>query len=292
MNISISVPFHGNTLYLVEHNGEAYTPMRPIVEGMGLDWKTQYRKLMQRFNSCVVEMTTQLPGDTQGRSVTCLLLRKLTGWLYSISPNKVRPDLRDKIVAYQNECDDVLWRYWTLGRVENPRLVPAAAGMVIDAANLEQFRQELRTLREVAMSVAGTLRPLMGRDGGEVTELFTRAQELPLHWSRLDVGLMSLPVTERSAVLPVAQALPAPAGTALSDMDAMRRKLEAWSAGQPAGAKFTVPQIMLLALGLGENVATKGDMIRLGKGMRGLGWRKVHAPPGAGRYWALQKARY
>ncbi len=37
----LPVPFHGNPLYIVEHNGEPYTPMKPIVEGMGLDWCTQ-----------------------------------------------------------------------------------------------------------------------------------------------------------------------------------------------------------------------------------------------------------
>jgi len=35
----------------------------------------------------------------------------------TIHPDKVRPELRDKILAYQNECDDVLWRYWTEGRI-------------------------------------------------------------------------------------------------------------------------------------------------------------------------------
>jgi len=31
------VPFHQQDLFLIDHNGEAYTAMRPIVEGMGLD---------------------------------------------------------------------------------------------------------------------------------------------------------------------------------------------------------------------------------------------------------------
>lgn len=57
----MTVPFHGDSLYVVNHNREPYVPMKPIVEGMGLDWKTQYRKLKQRFNSCMVEMTIQLP---------------------------------------------------------------------------------------------------------------------------------------------------------------------------------------------------------------------------------------
>lgn len=118
-----TVPFHGTNLFVVERGGQPYVPMRPVVEGMGLDWKTQFRKLQSgRFVTCVVEMTTQLPGDIQKRAVTCLPLRKLMGWLMSIQPNKVKPEIRDKVIAYQAECDDVLWDYWTKGSATNARV--------------------------------------------------------------------------------------------------------------------------------------------------------------------------
>ena len=107
------VTFHGDTIYAFEHNGEPYAPVRPIVENMGLDWKTQFRKLCagrDRFR--VVKITTQLPGDDQGRKMLCIPARKLAGFLATISHNKVRNGLRAKVLAYQRECDDVLWDYW------------------------------------------------------------------------------------------------------------------------------------------------------------------------------------
>lgn len=123
MNTSILVPFHGNTLYLVEHDGEAYTPMKPIVEGMGLTWQAQHRKLAERFKSTITEMM-MVAEDGKQRLMTCIPLRKLTGWLYTISPNKVRPELRARIIAYQEECDDVLWDYWNRGHAASPRYRP------------------------------------------------------------------------------------------------------------------------------------------------------------------------
>ncbi len=51
----------------------------------------------------------------------CMALRKLAAWLNSISPNKVRPEIRDKVIQYQEECDDVLYEYWAKGHVVNPR---------------------------------------------------------------------------------------------------------------------------------------------------------------------------
>ncbi|EAZ4735605.1 phage antirepressor Ant [Salmonella enterica] len=118
---TINVPFHGAELYVVNHNGEPYTPMKPIVEGMGMDWASQFTKMKQRFKTSIVKITMELPGDEQRREILCLALRKLAGWLQTISPNKVKPEIRDKVIKYQEECDDVLYDYWTKGKAENPR---------------------------------------------------------------------------------------------------------------------------------------------------------------------------
>lgn len=125
---TIAIPFHGNTLYLVDHDGEAYTPMKPIVEGMGLDWAAQFTKLKQRFSAGIAEIA--IPSDGGVQKMTCLMLRKLAGWLYTISPNKVRAELRERIMQYQAECDDVLWDYWSKGKGARPA---ASGGDLFDS---------------------------------------------------------------------------------------------------------------------------------------------------------------
>ena len=118
---STVIPFRSAKLLLVERDGQPFVPMRPVVEGMGLDWKTQYRKLQgSRFNSVMVLMTTT-GADGKRYEMACLPLRKLPGWLMSIHASKVRPDLRDGVIAYQNECDDALWAYWNEGHAANHR---------------------------------------------------------------------------------------------------------------------------------------------------------------------------
>jgi len=107
----MAVPFHNANLSIVNYDGQPYVPMKPIVEGMGLDWKSQFVKLKQRFAQGMVEIT--IPTNSGFQTMLCLLLRKLPAWLYSIHANKVKPELRDTVIMYQNECDDVLWEYWT-----------------------------------------------------------------------------------------------------------------------------------------------------------------------------------
>lgn len=118
MNI-MTVPFYGDSLYVVNHNGEPYVPMKPVVEGMGMAWEPQLRKLNQRFSKGMIKMVIPSAGGAQ--EMVCLALRKLNGWMQTISPNKVKPEIRDKVIWYQEECDDVLYEYWTKGVVINPR---------------------------------------------------------------------------------------------------------------------------------------------------------------------------
>lgn len=82
----ITVPFHSTELYLVEHDGQPYTPMKPIVEGMGLAWQSQLAKLSanpKRWGITKIVIPTL--GDLQ--EMVCLPLRKLLAWLTTISPN-------------------------------------------------------------------------------------------------------------------------------------------------------------------------------------------------------------
>ena len=137
----IPVPFRGATLYLVDQADTPYVPMRPIVEGMGLAWQSQHVKLTEnpRFSSTVTEIVT-VAEDGKQRAMTCLPLRKLPGWLMTISPNKVKPEIRETVIAYQNECDDALWDYWTKGHAERK---PSTPQSFADALQLAADQQRL-----------------------------------------------------------------------------------------------------------------------------------------------------
>lgn len=115
----LPVVFHGDTLYLVEHNGEPFAPMKPIADSLGIHWDTQYTKIKTRFSASMVKITTDA-ADGRKRLMVCLPLRKLAAWLCSLMPGKIAPELRAKVEAYQAECDDALWRYWSEGYAERP----------------------------------------------------------------------------------------------------------------------------------------------------------------------------
>ncbi|MIG39710.1 phage antirepressor Ant [Salmonella enterica subsp. enterica] len=115
------VPFNGQQIITAISAGVAYVAMKPIVENLGMSWSTQQTKLMkqlQKFNCVHMNMVA---ADGKLRKLLCLPLKKLNGWLFSINPEKVRADIRDKLIQYQEECFTVLHDYWTKGKAENAR---------------------------------------------------------------------------------------------------------------------------------------------------------------------------
>ncbi|MFP1728032.1 phage antirepressor N-terminal domain-containing protein [Lonsdalea quercina] len=115
-----AVQFHGQQIITAMAAGIAYVAMRPIVENIGIDWAAQFVKLKkqsEKFGCC--DIATPSNGGLQ--KMLCIPLRKLNGWLFSINPAKVRADIRDKLIEYQEECFTALHDYWTKGEVKNPR---------------------------------------------------------------------------------------------------------------------------------------------------------------------------
>lgn len=140
---AITVPFHGADLYVVEHDGKPFTPMKPIVEGMGIDWKSQHAKLAANDGRWgMVEIAIPTAGGIQ--LMACIALRKLFGWLAGIHVGKIKPEIRPTVLTYQNECDDVLWQYWNDGIAINPRaLYSVNPGDVLTKAEADTLRQTI-----------------------------------------------------------------------------------------------------------------------------------------------------
>lgn len=145
-NELIPVKFHEDTIYYTDYNGEQLVPMRPVIENMGLSWQAQHTKLLSAGNRWSVTMIMTVAQDGRERDQVCIPLRKLSAFLATINPDKVREDLRDKLIQYQEECDEVLWQYWTKGHVTKESVAEAmyrlddrvaAARIIFETAHLE-----------------------------------------------------------------------------------------------------------------------------------------------------------
>lgn len=103
-----AVDFHGHLTDAVRvHDGTVYVLLRRLREILGVSLATQMRKLKndERFSIGTITATGK---DSKRHKMLCLQYDELDGWLLTINPNKVRPEIRESLMRYQGECADAL----------------------------------------------------------------------------------------------------------------------------------------------------------------------------------------
>jgi hypothetical protein len=164
---------------LIEKDGIEYVAMRPIVEGIGLDWAGQQKKLSNNKDkfSCRDMSTTGSDGKTY--KMLCIPLKKLNGYLFSINADKVKSEIKNKVVIYQEECFAVLHDYFHNGYSLNKNILGS------DSEKRDRLSEELRKLRISDIDLYKKLRDAISvtcvdyksRDQKEVGKFFATLQD-------------------------------------------------------------------------------------------------------------------
>jgi len=178
--------FHGNTLTVVDNNGEPYVAMKPLAEGMGLDWGGQHKKLTDESSRWSISFISILQsGDGKQREMLCLPLRKLTAWLMLLQPSRLSTEVAERVRLYQLECDDALWAYWSKGVAINPR---AETSMTRDDILLQALQSLVEKEKKIAALEQGH-----SQLAGRVDTIERRAQEATGQ-------LLALPLPDESVI--------------------------------------------------------------------------------------------
>lgn len=143
------VDFYGDNipavLVQVDEEGDnlVYVPLRPLCDFLGLNWSAQTRRL--RRDAVLTDMASTVAvtaTDGRQRSMICLPLDYLNGWLFGINASRVKEPLRDKVIRYQREC------YRILSEAFIDRPLPA--GAPDSMATLMQVREMGRAIMQMA----------------------------------------------------------------------------------------------------------------------------------------------
>lgn len=176
MSSIVTIPFHGNQVQAVDVDGTPHVVFRPLVESIGLDYRSQSRRLTGKSWAGMVKMTIPSKGGPQ--ETTVIDVRTLTMWLATIDENRVSDEARPLVVAYQSEIADVIESYWTQGGAINPRA---------DEHQVNALIFQARAQMELAQAARGLIHPdhlearariILARGLGEAPELDPGARPL------------------------------------------------------------------------------------------------------------------
>lgn len=145
-----TIDFHGTDLIAIAGDSPATTliPMKPLVERMGLDWNAQLKRI--KTNQILFEGMSVLTIPSAGgpQETIALPLSLINGWMVGIQPNRIDdPERRARVLAYQREAFDVLFRHF-FGKASSP-----ARDSAIDD-RISAIEQGLSDLRSIVSRLA------------------------------------------------------------------------------------------------------------------------------------------
>lgn len=146
-----TVNFYGDELAAAQmEDGTIMVPLRPIAEALGLTWPSQTQRVRRDpvLSPLQGVIMMKTPGGEQG--FLALPLKVLPGWLFGIDSRRVRPELREKILRYQQDCYEVLWQHFK-GQImpEAPQVQASGAQRALQIAEAvyEIARQQVELER-------------------------------------------------------------------------------------------------------------------------------------------------
>ena len=184
------VDFYGDELAAGElADGTVLVPLRPICDALGLSWPAQTRRV-ERDPALAAGRTIAVMATVQGpRDMLCLPLKLLPGWLFGISSARVRPELRDKIVRYQQDAYEVLWNAFKADILPPGTPAPLPAGELTGAALAYEIGTAIQTLARQQLDLEARVGDVVGRQDALAAVLrpFIEAtgRELAAHATRL-----------------------------------------------------------------------------------------------------------
>lgn len=115
----VKVEFQGAVLEGALLGEKSLVALKPIVDGMGMEWSRQLKKAKGHpvIGPTMGEMY-MVGEDGKSRPMAVIPLDKVPFFLALINSDKVSPALRDKVIRYQMDVADVLAKAFLKGKGE------------------------------------------------------------------------------------------------------------------------------------------------------------------------------
>jgi len=151
----IVMPFDGNRVEVIkDEQGNAWVSVRSVCLGIGVDNKTQRRKIENNPTFNRGHMTS-VAADGKNRIVFCISLSHLNLWLGSINPSRTQEPMRSSLIAYQRECAEVLFKHFM------PR----------GEVDLEPLMAKITAVHDEVVFIRGATEAIFGDDKEEINRL-------------------------------------------------------------------------------------------------------------------------
>jgi len=90
-----------------EDGGKWWVAAKPLCEILGIAWQRQHAKITTSERIRYHHMVTPSVGGDQ--EMLCIELEHVAAWLFGINPNKVKEEIRQQLILFQDKLQLVLY---------------------------------------------------------------------------------------------------------------------------------------------------------------------------------------
>lgn len=169
---------------------------KQLAELLGLAWAAQAQVLREGFEEGVVDAILPSAGGPQ--KTTLVISEYILPWLLNISPNKVRPEIRDNLKALRKELWKVINEYkFGSGVVVNPRVPDEEVRKAFDAYLAERAKKdsEYDSIRQKGLE-------LMEEQYNHFAAMLPSLAKIPAMVAALQVAVQSINPSGPHVVVP------------------------------------------------------------------------------------------
>lgn len=138
-SLDINVGGNAVTVLVQEHDGKPYFAVRPVCEALAIDFKSQLSKLKSNPQFSCGDITT-VAGDGRQRDMVVLPVEEMGMWLCNINARRVKPEIREKLIAFQKHMQVVIHMH--MGGFVSRELVEALRTELEEAKKAIQYLLE------------------------------------------------------------------------------------------------------------------------------------------------------
>lgn len=147
----VKVEFKSDIVDIIQDDIK-WVAVKAVTSNLGVQFDPQHNRLKSdpTFGSKLIKVQTN--GGMQ--DVFCIPLSKLNGWLFSINPNKVKPEVREKLIEYKNECFDALNDYFNKGAALKPEVKAELENIIMmQNEQIVQMDREINRLKGILIKL-------------------------------------------------------------------------------------------------------------------------------------------
>lgn len=136
----VKIDLSAGAVHTVLIDGVPHVIVKPAVEDIGLTYSPQLRKLKRRSWGVVTETVTT-GADGKNYTMVATTVRSFLMLMSNVNEERVRPEVKPVLVAFQNETADAIEAYWTRGGAINERASEEQLTVLAEEIELRRIRR-------------------------------------------------------------------------------------------------------------------------------------------------------